>query len=113
MLEDAAPRRLLCDAAGRAALGAEAIANLSVVDLNAATPAWADQSADDPDPHALGLTARHLAYVIYTSGSTGTPKGVMVEHRDDTVNLSCIGWRRVCRITPRSGSRSSLAFGLF
>ncbi|WP_245495122.1 amino acid adenylation domain-containing protein [Rhizobium ruizarguesonis] len=80
LLDDAGPRLLLCDAAGRAALGAEVIANLSVVDLNAATPAWADQSADDPDPHALGLTARHLAYVIYTSGSTGTPKGVMVEH---------------------------------
>ncbi|WP_446986024.1 non-ribosomal peptide synthase/polyketide synthase [Rhizobium leguminosarum] len=86
LLDDAGPRRLLCDAAGRAALGAEAIADLSVVDLDAATPAWADQSADDPDPHALGLTARHLAYVIYTSGSTGTPKGVMVEHRN-TVNL--------------------------
>ncbi|WP_461511471.1 amino acid adenylation domain-containing protein, partial [Rhizobium leguminosarum] len=81
LLDDAGPRRLLCDAAGRAALGAEAIADLSVVDLDAATPAWADQSADDPDPHALGLTARHLAYVIYTSGSTGTPKGVMVEHQ--------------------------------
>ncbi|UFS85011.1 non-ribosomal peptide synthase/polyketide synthase (plasmid) [Rhizobium sp. T136] len=80
VLDDAAPRLLLCDAAGRAALGAEALADLSVVDLDAATPAWADQSADDPDPHALGLTSRHLAYVIYTSGSTGTPKGVMVEH---------------------------------
>ncbi|RWN20416.1 AMP-binding protein, partial [Mesorhizobium sp.] len=40
----------------------------------------------DPDPRALGLTARHLAYIIYTSGSTGTPKGVMVEHAS-TVNL--------------------------
>ncbi|WP_341858096.1 non-ribosomal peptide synthetase [Sinorhizobium medicae] len=79
LLDDARPRLLLCDAAGRAALGAEAIADLSAVDLDAAT-AWADQSADDPDPHALGLTARNLAYVIYTSGSTGTPKGVMVEH---------------------------------
>ncbi|RVI98389.1 amino acid adenylation domain-containing protein, partial [Sinorhizobium medicae] len=79
LLDDAGPRLLLCDAAGRAALGAEAIADLSAVDLDAAT-AWADQSADDPDPHALGLTARNLAYVIYTSGSTGTPKGVMVEH---------------------------------
>ncbi len=86
LLDDAGPRLLLCDAAGRAALGAEAIANLSAVDLDTATPAWADQSADDPDPHALGLTARNLAYVIYTSGSTGTPKGVMVEHRN-TVNL--------------------------
>ncbi|WP_287181932.1 AMP-binding protein, partial [Mesorhizobium sp.] len=37
--------------------------------------------ACDPDPRALGLTARHLAYVIYTSGSTGTPKGAQNEHR--------------------------------
>ncbi|ANP91638.1 hypothetical protein BA011_36715 (plasmid) [Rhizobium leguminosarum] len=108
IVEDAAPRRLLCDAAGRAALGAEAIADLSVVDLNAATPAWADQSADDPDPHALGLTARHLAYVIYTSGSTGTPKGVMVEHRGMTNYLS---WARES-YAPTSSSvvSSSLAF---
>ncbi|WP_397495691.1 amino acid adenylation domain-containing protein [Rhizobium ruizarguesonis] len=108
LLDDAGPRRLLCDATGRAALGAEAIADLSVVDLNAATPAWADQSADDPDPHALGLTARHLAYVIYTSGSTGTPKGVMVEHRGMTNYLS---WARES-YAPTSSSvvSSSLAF---
>ncbi|MFP4897488.1 AMP-binding protein, partial [Paraburkholderia sp. EG304] len=43
--------------------------------------AWANLPASDPDPRALGLSARHLAYVIYTSGSSGTPKGVMVEHR--------------------------------
>ncbi|PHM30278.1 amino acid adenylation domain-containing protein [Xenorhabdus innexi] len=36
---------------------------------------------NNPDSHALGLTAHNLAYVIYTSGSTGQPKGVMVEHR--------------------------------
>ncbi|MCP3468378.1 AMP-binding protein [Bradyrhizobium sp. CCGUVB23] len=51
------------------------------MDLAAAAPGWATLPATDPDPHALGLSARHLAYVIYTSGSTGTPKGVMVEHR--------------------------------
>ncbi|MFA1623350.1 amino acid adenylation domain-containing protein, partial [Rhizobium mongolense] len=108
VLDDAAPRRLLCDAAGREALGAEAIADLSVVDLDTATPAWADQSADDPDPHALGLTARHLAYVIYTSGSTGTPKGIMVEHRGMT-NYLC--WARET-YAPTSSSvvSSSLAF---
>ncbi|MFA1674600.1 AMP-binding protein, partial [Rhizobium mongolense] len=108
VLDDAAPHLLLCDAAGREALGAEAIADLSVVDLNTATPAWADQSADDPDPHALGLTARHLAYVIYTSGSTGTPKGVMVEHRG-MVNYLC--WARET-YAPTSSSvvSSSLAF---
>ncbi|PHM37495.1 non-ribosomal peptide synthetase [Xenorhabdus innexi] len=40
-----------------------------------------ENSAENPDIQALGLTSRHLAYVIYTSGSTGQPKGVMVEHR--------------------------------
>ncbi|RWO92714.1 MAG: non-ribosomal peptide synthetase, partial [Mesorhizobium sp.] len=86
VVDDAAPRLLLCDAAGRAALGAEALADVSVVDLETVTPAWAELPACDPDPRALGLTARHLAYIIYTSGSTGTPKGVMVEHAS-TVNL--------------------------
>ncbi|TIP69127.1 AMP-binding protein, partial [Mesorhizobium sp.] len=81
VLDDAAPRLLLCDAAGRAALGPEALADVSVVDLETATPAWAELPASNPDPRALGLSPRHLAYIIYTSGSTGTPKGVMVEHR--------------------------------
>ncbi|WFT94319.1 amino acid adenylation domain-containing protein [Bradyrhizobium barranii] len=81
VLDDAAPRLLVCDAAGRAALGAEALADVSVVDLETATPAWANLPASDPDPRALGLTSRHLAYVIYTSGSTGAPKGAQNEHR--------------------------------
>ncbi|TIP69159.1 AMP-binding protein, partial [Mesorhizobium sp.] len=81
VVDDAAPRLLLCDAAGRAALGAEALADVSVVDLETVTPAWAELPACDPDPRALGLNARHLAYVIYTSGSTGTPKGAQNEHR--------------------------------
>ncbi|WP_457661509.1 AMP-binding protein [Sinorhizobium medicae] len=75
IVEDAAPRRLLCDAAGRAALGPEALVDLTVIDLETATPAWAELPASNPDPRALGLSPRHLAYVIYTSGSTGTPKG--------------------------------------
>ncbi|MCK1705233.1 AMP-binding protein, partial [Bradyrhizobium sp. 146] len=81
VLEDAQPQLLLADAAGRSALGADALADLTVVDLETATSAWAKLPASDPDPRALGLTSRHLAYVIYTSGSTGTPKGVMIEHR--------------------------------
>ncbi|MDL2407573.1 AMP-binding protein, partial [Rhizobium calliandrae] len=80
VLDDAAPRLMLCDAAGRQALGPEAIADLALVDLQDDAPAWAELPATNPEPHALGLTASHLAYVIYTSGSTGTPKGVMVEH---------------------------------
>ncbi|MCK1736552.1 amino acid adenylation domain-containing protein, partial [Bradyrhizobium sp. 138] len=76
---------LLADAAGRSALGDDALRDLTLVDL-AATPEWANLPASDPDPRALGLTSRHLAYVIYTSGSTGSPKGVMIEHAS-TVNL--------------------------
>ncbi|OWK24537.1 hypothetical protein AJ87_21660 [Rhizobium yanglingense] len=84
-------------AAGREALGAEAFADLSVVDLSDGEHPWAGQSADDPDPHALGLTPNHLAYVIYTSGSTGTPKGVMVEHRGlVNLGLAQIGLFGVC-----------------
>ncbi|WP_456362602.1 amino acid adenylation domain-containing protein [Xanthomonas sp. F1] len=80
ILDDADPALLLVDAAGRVALGAEAMANRQVLDLDQPHPAWHQQPHTDPDPHALGLHARHLAYVIYTSGSTGTPKGVMIEH---------------------------------
>ncbi|WQP36312.1 amino acid adenylation domain-containing protein (plasmid) [Sinorhizobium meliloti] len=97
IVEDAAPRLLLCDAAGRAALGPEALVDLTVVDLQTATPAWAELPASNPDPRALGLSPRHLAYVIYTSGSTGTPKGVMVEHRGlVNLGLAQIGLFGVC-----------------
>ncbi|MFD2346256.1 amino acid adenylation domain-containing protein [Sinorhizobium terangae] len=97
MLDDAAPQLMLCDAAGREALGADAIANMSVIDLDAVTPAWTELPASDPDPRALGLTPHHLAYVIYTSGSTGTPKGVMVEHQSlVNLGLAQIGLFGVC-----------------
>ncbi|PZV38564.1 non-ribosomal peptide synthetase, partial [Mesorhizobium kowhaii] len=86
IVDDAAPQLLLCDAASRTALGAEALADVSVVDLETAIPAWAEGPPSDPEPRTLGLTSRHLAYVIYTSGSTGTPKGVMMSH-GSLVNL--------------------------
>ncbi|WP_244561559.1 amino acid adenylation domain-containing protein, partial [Ensifer aridi] len=105
---DAAPRLMLCDAAGREALGAEAIASLTVIDLSDGELPWTDQPTDDPDPHALGLSSSHLAYIIYTSGSTGTPKGVMVEHRGlvNYLHFACEAY------VPTSSSvvSSSLAF---
>ncbi|HEX2081043.1 MAG TPA: amino acid adenylation domain-containing protein, partial [Longimicrobium sp.] len=75
MLEDGAPAALLTEPALRPLF---ADATVPVVELNAATPAWASLPATDPGRG--GLTPEHLAYVIYTSGSTGRPKGVRVSH---------------------------------
>ncbi|WP_275382649.1 AMP-binding protein, partial [Xenorhabdus bovienii] len=71
----AAPEILLADSTGRAALGEQALARLTILDPTILP----DQPARNPQVAAL--TSRHLAYVIYTSGSTGIPKGVMIEHR--------------------------------
>ncbi len=83
ILRDAAPRLLLCDEAGRAALGAAALAAVDLLDL-ADERSWVACPAEDPQ--VAGLDASHLAYIIYTSGSTGMPKGVMVEHHG-VINL--------------------------
>ncbi|EQB97680.1 hypothetical protein B738_29661, partial [Photorhabdus temperata subsp. temperata M1021] len=75
ILNDTAPAVVLADVTGRAALGEEALAGLTILDPNTLP--------DQPDSNPLvpALTPQHLAYVIYTSGSTGQPKGVMVEHQ--------------------------------
>ncbi len=86
ILSDAAPVLLLADAAGRQALGEEALAGVEVIE--AAQKVWGKRPRTNPDPARIGLTSSHLAYVIYTSGSTGTPKGVMVEHQNLTNYLS-------------------------
>ncbi|MEX3901774.1 AMP-binding protein, partial [Paraburkholderia sp. BR10954] len=62
VLGDAAPQLLLCDAAGRAALGPEVLTDVIAVDLETATPVWGEQPPSDPEPRTLGLTSRHLAY---------------------------------------------------
>ncbi|RXH34597.1 peptide synthetase, partial [Bradyrhizobium nanningense] len=110
VVNDAAPRLLLCDVVGRAALGPEVLTDVTVIDLETGTPAWAERPASNPDRHTLGLTSGHLAYVIYTSGSTGTPKGVMVQHQG-LVNLL---WAQLGLFGASSNSRvvqfASIAF---
>ncbi|RUW23159.1 amino acid adenylation domain-containing protein, partial [Mesorhizobium sp. M1E.F.Ca.ET.041.01.1.1] len=98
VVDDAAPRLLVCDGAGRAALGPEVLTNVTVVDLDTATPAWAERAPSDPDPRTLGLTSRHLAYVIYTSGSTGTPKGVEMSHGSLVNSLAGVGTSKLCTL---------------
>ncbi|MGY2288352.1 amino acid adenylation domain-containing protein [Pseudomonas sp. SDO528_S397] len=82
MLDNSAPCALLTTQALLARLPA---VTAPVIRVDADRARLARQPEHNPDPLALGLTARHLAYVIYTSGSTGQPKGVMNQH-DGVVN---------------------------
>ena len=74
ILEDAAPRTIITEAAlaHRFAQGAAA-----VIELDAHEDRWRPARQADPAPAASGSD---LAYVVYTSGSTGRPKGVEVPH---------------------------------
>jgi amino acid adenylation domain-containing protein len=78
IIEDSAPRVVLTRSA--IALPPIAAAERSLVMVDIEGEGFADESAENPDPIARGLTPQHLAYVIYTSGSTGLPKGVLIEH---------------------------------
>ncbi len=83
LVRDAEPVLIVCDAAGREALGSEACEEIPILALDEPRPELGvGQAAGEleSDPEVAGLTSAHLAYVIYTSGSTGKPKGVMVEH---------------------------------
>jgi amino acid adenylation domain-containing protein len=87
MLADSAPEALLCDQAGRAALGEQLQQlqqklqpNTAVIDLSE-TGQWRDEPRGELQRSETGVRSHHLAYVIYTSGSTGTPKGAMNEHK--------------------------------
>ncbi|WP_309486810.1 non-ribosomal peptide synthetase, partial [Bradyrhizobium sp. SHOUNA76] len=84
IVDDAGPRVLIADDAGRAILPD---GTCEIVDPEANASTVTGQAASDPGDLVKGLTSRSLAYVIYTSGSTGRPKGVMVEHRG-LVNLA-------------------------
>ncbi|HEU0052546.1 MAG TPA: AMP-binding protein, partial [Longimicrobium sp.] len=105
MLADSAPAAVLTQAALRDRVAG---AGVPVLVLDAAAPAWAEESAANPAPGAL--TPAHLAYVVYTSGSTGRPKGVMVSH-ESLANL--VHWHRAAfGVGPgtRSSSVASLGF---
>ena len=81
VLEDCAPTALVTSCALLGTLPALALSTVPVLLLDDTVEAALEGAGEsNPDPQALGLTARHLAYVIYTSGSTGNAKGVMVEH---------------------------------
>ncbi len=123
LVRDAAPVLVVCDAAGREALGAhrgcpglsrrasraagpvgtaEACEEIAILALDEPLPGFDPDQAEgelESDPEVTGLTSAHLAYVIYTSGSTGTPKGVMVEHRSlvnhVTWQVACFGFSHV------------------
>ncbi|HXU45855.1 MAG TPA: amino acid adenylation domain-containing protein [Thermoanaerobaculia bacterium] len=78
MIEDARPRLLLADGAGRRALADLAIAGVETLDLESALASAAMETVDpSPAPCLSALPpAEALAYVLFTSGSTGRPKGV-------------------------------------
>src|SRR5690606_18172742 len=78
MVEDAAPRLLLVDGAGRAALARGGLAERGL-DIAREREQWRRLPATLPA--VAGRSAEDVAYVIYTSGSTGIPKGVMNSHR--------------------------------
>ncbi|UFS85862.1 amino acid adenylation domain-containing protein [Bradyrhizobium daqingense] len=84
IVDDARPRLLIADEAGRAIVPDGTYA---IVDPDGDAAASVGQATSDPTDLVDGLTSRGLAYIIYTSGSTGRPKGVMVEHRG-LVNLA-------------------------
>ena len=75
-------RRVITDAASRAALGElpEPVTAVTLAELEA-------EREDDPAPRA---GPSDLAYVIFTSGSTGGPKGVAIEHRASAAMLAWV-----------------------
>ncbi|MGA7439681.1 MAG: amino acid adenylation domain-containing protein, partial [Luteibacter sp.] len=96
------------------ALGEDALAGRTVLDLDLdhASPPW--HLHPDTDPAPRGLTSRHLAYVIYTSGSTGTPKGTMVEHRSAVNFWQCMTQttHQSCKPRSRIALNSSFSFDM-
>ncbi|MFJ9030555.1 amino acid adenylation domain-containing protein [Streptomyces sp. NPDC102274] len=81
MIEDARPRCVVTDAAGR---DIDGLPGEVLVLEDAKTAGELARCSPKPPTdadRAVPLLPAHPAYVIYTSGSSGTPKGVVVAHR--------------------------------
>ncbi|HEX9938328.1 MAG TPA: amino acid adenylation domain-containing protein, partial [Longimicrobium sp.] len=108
VLADSAPAVVLAQAHLRDRVTS---ANVPVVDLAAAAPAWASLPAANPGRG--GLTPDHLAYVIYTSGSTGRPMGVRVPHGSVGATLAVAGDAFGLGAGDRVPSLASFAFDIW
>jgi amino acid adenylation domain-containing protein len=108
MLADSAPAAVLVQTHLRDRVER---ADVPVIELNAAAPAWASLPATDPG--SGGLTPDHLAYVIYTSGSTGRPKGVRVSHRSLGATMAVAGDAFGFGAGDRVPSLASFAFDIW
>ncbi|HEV3049541.1 MAG TPA: amino acid adenylation domain-containing protein, partial [Longimicrobium sp.] len=108
MLADSAPAALLVQPHLRDRVES---ANVPLLELDAAAPAWA--SLPTTDPVRGGLTPDHLAYVIYTSGSTGRPKGVRVPHASVGATLAVAGDAFGFGAGDRVPSLASFAFDIW
>ncbi len=76
ILDDARVRYVLCDAARRGALPADA----AIADFDSADGDGFEALLDAGDFEAVRPTDDEVAMVLYTSGSTGRPKGVPLSH---------------------------------
>ncbi|MEE2643586.1 MAG: AMP-binding protein [Myxococcota bacterium] len=101
LLDDAAPRILLCDGSNRDRAEALIAARpeCQLIDLSRPPQPAAEQAAlpDCADPRALAAGAQlpdlssegdALALIVYTGGTTGRPRGVMLSHRNVLANCA-------------------------
>lgn len=102
IVEDAAPRLLICDTSsdGVASIGAASVTTVEELASDGAAP----------------LTERpplgEVAYVIFTSGSTGRPKGVRVRHRELSTFLTAMRRRPGMTAKDRLLAVTTVAFDI-